>query len=104
MAVTRSFGAPVHDLETLMGAVAQYAMRASEKLRQHGLVAGQLSVLLQPNRSKTGDGQYQGARRISLQPMTADSRELLAAARRGGVAGWLRLHQGRHHARRPSRC
>ena len=36
MAVTRSFGKPVGDLDVMMGAVAQYAMRAGEKLRQHG--------------------------------------------------------------------
>ncbi|MES3057385.1 Y-family DNA polymerase [Sphingomonas faeni] len=86
MAVTRSFGTPVHDIETLMGAVAQYAMRAGEKLRQHGLVAGQLTVFFHTNRFKTGAGQYQGARRMALHPMTADSLELLAAARRGGLA------------------
>ncbi len=88
MAVTRSFGTPVHDLETLMGAVAQYAMRAGEKLRQHGLVAGQLTVFFHTNRFKTGAGQYQGARRVTLHPMTADSLELLAAARRGVEAAW----------------
>lgn len=88
MAVTRSFGTPVHDIETLMGAVAQYAMRAGEKLRQHGLVAGQLSVFFHTNRFKTGAGQYQGARRMALHPMTADSLELLAAARRGVEAAW----------------
>jgi DNA polymerase V len=44
MAVTRSFGKPVTDFDTLMGAVAQYATRAGEKLRSHGLVAGRLTV------------------------------------------------------------
>ena len=71
-----------------MGAVAQYAMRAGEKLRQHGLVAGQLSVFFHTNRFKPGAGQYQGMRRMTLHPMTADSLELLAAARRGVEAAW----------------
>ena len=44
MAVTRSFGSPVRDFETMMGAIAKYPMRAGEKLRQHGLVAGRLTV------------------------------------------------------------
>lgn len=34
MAVTRSFGGPVRGIHTLMVVVAQYAMRAGEKLRQ----------------------------------------------------------------------
>lgn len=88
MAVTRSFGTPVLDLDTLMGAVTQYAMRAGEKLRQHGLVAGQLTVFFHTNRFKAGAEQYQGTRRMTLHPMTADSLELLAAARRGVEAAW----------------
>ena len=88
MAVTRSFGTPVSDIDTLMGAVAQYAMRAGEKLRSHGLVAGQLTVFFHTNRFKKDAGQYQGMRRIALYPMTADSLELLAAARRGVEGAW----------------
>ena len=72
----------------LMGAVAQYAMHAGEKLRSHGLVAGQLTVFFHTNRFKVGAGQYQGARRMTLHPMTADSLELLAAARRGVETAW----------------
>ncbi|WP_296221295.1 DUF4113 domain-containing protein, partial [uncultured Sphingomonas sp.] len=88
MAVTRSFGLPVYDLETLMGAVAQYAMRAGEKLRSHGLVAGQLTVFFHTNPHKRDRPQHHGTRRVTLHPMTADSLELLAAARRGVEAAW----------------
>ena len=88
MAVTRSFGSYVRDLETLMGAVAQYAMRAGEKLRSHGLVAGQLTVFFHTNKHKRDKPQYAASRRVSLHPMTADSLELLAAARRGVEASW----------------
>ncbi|MBB4050142.1 DNA polymerase V [Sphingomonas zeae] len=88
MAVTRSFGTPVDDLDTLMGAVSQYAMRAGEKLRSHGLVAGQLTVFFQTNRFRSDARQYQALRRMTLHPMTADSLELLAAARRGAEAAW----------------
>jgi DNA polymerase V len=88
MAVTRSFGSYVRDLETLMGAVAQYAMRAGEKLRSHGLVAGQLTVFFHTNKHKRDKPQYAASRRVSLHPMTADSLELLAAARRGVEAAW----------------
>ncbi|WP_267381090.1 MULTISPECIES: Y-family DNA polymerase [unclassified Sphingomonas] len=88
MAVTRSFGTYIRDMEALMGAVAQYAMRAGEKLRSHGLVAGQLTVFFHTNKHKRDRPQYSAARRVSLQPMTADSLELLAAARRGVEASW----------------
>jgi DNA polymerase V len=92
MAVTRSFGTPIVDLETLMGAVAQYAMRAGEKLRSHGLVAGQIMVFFHTNPHKRDRPQHHGSRRMSLHPMTDDSLELLAAARRGVEAAWRDGH------------
>ncbi len=92
MAVTRSFGTPVNDLDTLMGAVSQYAMRGGEKLRSHGLVAGQLTVFFHTNKHRRDLPQYQASRRISLYPMTADSFELIAAARRGVETAWRDGH------------
>ena len=71
-----------------MGAVAQYAMRAGQKLRMHGLVAGQLTVFFHTNTHKRDRPQHHGTRRVSLQPMTDDLLELLAAARRGVEAAW----------------
>ena len=88
MAVTRSFGTPVSDIETLMGAVTQYAMRAGEKLRSHGLVAARLTVFFHTNRFKPDRLQYSASRMIALHPMTNDSFELIAAARRGVEHGW----------------
>lgn len=88
MAVTRSFGAPVADIETLMGAVAQYAFRAGEKLRQHGLVAGRLTVFFHTNRHREDRAQYGASRMVALHPMTSDSLELLAAARKGITSAW----------------
>ena len=88
MAVTRSFGTPVNDIATLMGAVTQYAMRAGEKLRSHGLVAARLTVFFHTNRFKPDRPQYSASRMITLHPMTNDSFELIAAARRGVEHGW----------------
>ncbi len=82
MAVTRSFGTPIADLEQLMGAVSQFAMRAGEKLRQHGLVAGRMAVFFHTNRHKPDRPQYGASRGGSLHPMTADSFELISLARR----------------------
>ena len=88
MAVTRSFGTPVTDMDMLMGAVAQYAMRAGEKLRQHGLVAGRLTVFFHTNRHKQDRPQYSATRTLTMQPMTNDGLMLLAYARRGIESAW----------------
>ncbi|WP_159832401.1 Y-family DNA polymerase [Novosphingobium sp. TCA1] len=88
MAVTRSFGKPVTDFETLMGAIAQYASRAGEKLRNHGLVAGRLTVFFHTNRFKDNAAQYGASRMLTLHPMTNDTLELLQAARKGAERGW----------------
>ena len=88
MAVTRSFGTPVTDFATLMGAIAQYAMRAGEKLRNHGLVAARLTVFFHTNRFKPDRPQYGASRLVALHPMTNDSLELIAAARRGAQHAW----------------
>ncbi len=88
MAVTRSFGTPITDIEKLMGAVAQHSMRAGEKLRQHGLVAGRLTVFYHTNRHKPDRPQYGATRTLSLDPMTDDSLILVSAARRGVERSW----------------
>jgi DNA polymerase V len=88
MAVTRSFGTPVTDMDMLMGAVAQYAMRAGEKLRQHGLVAGRLTVFFHTNWHKQDRPQYSATRTLTIQPMTNDGLMLLAYARRGIESAW----------------
>jgi DNA polymerase V len=88
MAVTRSFGTPVTDFPTLFGALSQYAMRAGEKLRSHGLVAGRLTAFFHTNRHKPNRPQYAGSRTVALHPMTSDSLELVAAAKRGAERGW----------------
>ncbi|MBH9538178.1 DinB/UmuC family translesion DNA polymerase [Novosphingopyxis sp. YJ-S2-01] len=88
MAVTRSFGTPITTLEVLMGAIAQYAMRAGEKLRQHGLVAGRLTVFFHTNRHRPDLPQYSASRTLTLHPMSDDGFLLIAAARRGAEAAW----------------
>ncbi|WP_260598870.1 Y-family DNA polymerase [Sphingomonas endolithica] len=88
MAVTRSFGAPVTTLDGMMGALSQYAMRAGEKLRNHGLVAARLTAFFHTNRHKPERPQYGGSRTVSLHPMTSDTLELIAAARRAAERAW----------------
>lgn len=88
MAVTRSFGRPIETKHELMGAVAQFAMRAGEKLRQHGLVAGRLTTFFHTNRFKPERPQYSAGRAVTLHPMTSDSFELISAARRAVERCW----------------
>ena len=92
LAVTRSFGTPVADFETLMGALAQYASRACEKLRRHGLVAARLTAFFHTNRHRPDRPQYSASRTIALHPMTSDTLELLAAARRAAESAWRDGH------------
>jgi nucleotidyltransferase/DNA polymerase involved in DNA repair len=70
MAVTRSFGTPICDFEQMMGALSQYALRAGEKLRSHGLVAARLTAFFHTNKHKPERPQYGGSRMVTLHPMT----------------------------------
>jgi nucleotidyltransferase/DNA polymerase involved in DNA repair len=88
MAVTRSFGTPVTTFDSMMGALSQYAMRAGEKLRNHGLVAARLTAFFHTNRHRPDRPQYGGSRTVGLHPMTSDSLELIAAARRAAERAW----------------
>jgi nucleotidyltransferase/DNA polymerase involved in DNA repair len=88
MAVTRSFGTPICDFERMMGALSQYALRAGEKLRSHGLVAARLTTFFHTNKHKPDRPQYGASRMVTLHPMTNDSFELIAAARRGAEKAW----------------
>ena len=90
MAVTRSFGKPVEEFETLMGAIAQHAMRAGEKLRQHGLVAGRLTIFYQTSPHRPDLPQHSASASCGLSPMTSDGLELLARARMLAARRWRR--------------
>ncbi|MGC5796103.1 hypothetical protein [Sphingomonas sp. NFX23] len=65
-----------------MGALSQYAPRAGEKLRSHGLVAARLTAFFHANRNRPERPQYGGSRTTTLHPMTNDGFELVAASRR----------------------
>ena len=88
MAVTRSAGTPMRDVETVMSALAAHATRASEKLRQHGLVAGSITVFFHTSRFSKGKPQYAAFRTLRLSPMTCDARDLVRATRLCVEASW----------------
>jgi DNA polymerase V len=88
MAVTRSAGTPMQDFDTLFQAVTAHATRAAEKLRQHGLVAGTMTVFFHTNRHRPDRPQYAGSRSTRIVPMSSDTFELVAAAKRCALAAW----------------
>ena len=88
MAVTRSSSTPMTDFDTLFQAVTAHATRAAEKLRQHGLVAGTLTVIFHTNKHRPDRPQWSVARSTKLTPMSSDTFDLVDAARRCAKAGW----------------
>jgi DNA polymerase V len=91
MAVTRSAGTPMQDFDTLFQAVTAHATRAAEKLRQHELVAGTMTVFFHTNRHRPDRPQYAGSRTTRLVPMSSDTFELVAAAKRCALAAWPKI-------------
>jgi DNA polymerase V len=79
IACTRSFGSAVRDLPLLVEAVSEFAVRAGEKLRAQGSLAGEVLVFVRTSPFRKGP-QYS---RSHVQPLvrpTADSREIVKAA------------------------
>lgn len=88
MAVTRSAGAPMRDMETVVSALAAHATQAAEKLRQHGLIAGTMTVFYHTSRFSVGKPQFSASRTVKLTPMTSDTRDLVRAVRACVEASW----------------
>ena len=86
LAVTRSFGRAITDWTEMREAVASYATRAGEKLRQHGLQASAMQVFMHTNRFNS-DAPYSGGLTVEIEP-TADSFALIAAALRAARSIW----------------
>lgn len=78
--VSRSFGKVTSDPDTVCEAVATFAIRAAEKLRERGLVAGGVWVWLNTNPFREDIPQYHPSRGTAFPVPTADTRVILAAA------------------------
>jgi DNA polymerase V len=82
IACTRSFGSAVRELAPLTEAVAEFATRAAEKLRQQGSLAGEVLVFIRTSPFRPVP-QYS---RSHVQPFvtpTDDSRRIVGAALEG---------------------
>lgn len=77
---SRSFGQPVASIEELREALSHHTCRAAEKLREEGLAAGTLHVLIETSRYKAG--YYFGHAEARLPSQSNYTPALLELARR----------------------
>jgi len=78
IAVSRSFGKPVESIEKLKEAIASYCSRGGEKLRQHGLAAGLMTVYV--TTSRFIENKYFNSHTIEFDVATSDTMELIRGA------------------------
>ncbi len=97
MAVTRSAGLPMTTFDVLAQAIAAHATRAAEKLRQHGLVAGAMTVFYHTNPHKPERPQHSASRSVRLSPMSNNTFELVEAAISAARRGWKGDPSGNGH-------
>ena len=83
--VSRSFGSRVTNLETLKPIVSNFAVRASEKLRDEKQKCSQVSVFVRTSPFSDHKPQYRGYKTIELVTPTNDTRDILAAAKKALV-------------------
>lgn len=89
LVVSRSFGRLTGERHELEAAIRQHAARAGEKLRRQGGMARAVQVFLRTSPFLAGEPQYRNVALVALVAPTADSRELLAAARQALAAIFL---------------
>ncbi len=76
--VSRMFGKPVVSIEDLKEAVASYASRAGEKLRQQHLAAGIMTVFV--TTSRFTKRRYFNSRTFVFEVATSDTKEIIRSA------------------------
>jgi DNA polymerase V len=80
---SRSFGSSVEAWADLQEAVATFAARSAEKLRQQQSVAGAVLVFIRTNRHREDEAQYTPSVTVPLPHSTDDTLILTSAAIRG---------------------
>jgi DNA polymerase V len=76
--VSRMFGEPIQDIEQLKEAIATYAARAGERLREQKLAAGAMGVFV--TTSRFINNKYFNSHTIEFAISTNDTTELIRAA------------------------
>lgn len=80
---SRTFGAEVTALEELTEAITTFTSRAAEKLRAQQGEAAAIAVEIRTSAFRAGTTPYAASRVVPLAAPSADTRVLVAAARRG---------------------
>ena len=81
--VSRSFGEKISNLETLKPIVSNFAVRAAEKLRNEKQKCSQVSVFVRTSPFNKNKPQHTGMKTIELFTPTNDTRDILAATKKG---------------------
>ena len=87
--VSRSFGQRVEDHAAVAQALATFAVRACEKLRRRGLVAGGVGIFANSDAFRPELPQHHPSRTVNLPRPSSDSRVMLATVR-ALLRGFLR--------------
>lgn len=80
--VSRSFGEWVNDPQEMSEALATFATRACEKLRERGLTTSAINIFAETDSFKPGLPQHNPSRTAQLMSATSDSRVVLSEVRR----------------------
>jgi DNA polymerase V len=80
--VSRIFGRKVEAIEELKEAIASYACRAGEKLREQGLVAGAMTIFVMTSRFVEPRRRYFNSRAVNFPTATSYTPELIDYAAR----------------------
>lgn len=78
--VTRSFSKSITDLDELKQALATYATRLGQKLREQGLMTKNIMVFIRTSKFKAHEPQYANSFTISLPSSVQDDISLIRAA------------------------
>jgi Nucleotidyltransferase/DNA polymerase involved in DNA repair len=78
---SRSFGHPITSAQELGEAISLYTVRAADKLRRQGSVAGALRVFIHTSPFQAHLPQYHATRTIALNHPSQDTRVFLKAGR-----------------------
>ena len=80
---SRSFGARVSDLNSLLQSATMHATRAAEKLRKDGSVCGIMQVFIRSGKHNPKEPFFSRSANIKFPVSTADTRRLIAGACEG---------------------
>ena len=94
--VSRSFGAPITEVDGILEAVSEFASRAAERLRQQGSVAGAIGIFFMTSPFRSNDRQHAVNVTLPLVRPTGDSAVLVSAA---GVAVRQQFRAGFRYAK-----